>query len=72
MSKRSNGEGNIRRRESGGWEARLSYVDPATGVRRRVSFYGRTKADVRDKMREARDRLDAGAPPKDATITVAE
>ena len=72
MSKRSNGEGNIRQRPNGSWEARLSYVDEATGKRKRVSFYGRTKREVRDKLKEAVDRIDSGAPPKDATVTVAE
>ena len=71
MSKRSNGEGNIRQRPNGSWEARISYVDEATGKRKRVSFYGRTKTEVRDKLKAATDRIDSGAPPKDATVTVA-
>lgn len=72
MSKRSNGEGSFRQRPNGSWEARLSYLDPGTGKRKSVSFYGRTKAEVRDKLKDARDRLDAGAPPKDATVSVAD
>lgn len=72
MSKRSNGEGNLRQRPNGSWEARISYVDETTGKRKRVSFYGRTKREVRDKLKEAVDRIDSGAPPKDATVTVAE
>lgn len=72
MSKRSNGEGNIRQRSNGSWEARVSYIDESTGKRKRVSFYGRTKGEVRDKLKDASDRIDAGAPPKDATVTVAD
>lgn len=72
MSKRANGEGNVRQRPNGSWEGRLSYVDESTGKRKRVSFYGRTATEVRGKIKEARGRLDAGVPPKDATVTVAE
>ena len=67
MTKRANGEGNVYQRANGTWEARLSYLDPDTGRRRRVSFYGPTAAAARKKMKDARDRLEAGAPVKDAT-----
>ena len=40
--------------------------------RRRVSFYGPTAKAVRDKMKAARDRLEAGAPVKDATRSVGD
>ena len=42
MSKRASGEGSVRQRPNGLWEARLSYVDPLTGRRRSASFYGAT------------------------------
>jgi integrase len=51
--------------------ARLSYVDPITGKRERATFYDRTAKGVRAKLRDARDRLEAQTPPKDATRTVA-
>lgn len=70
--KRSNGEGNVYQRPNGTWEARLSHLDPATGQRKRQSFYGPTAASVRAKLKEARARLDAGAPVKDATRTVGD
>jgi len=38
-------------------------------VQRFAITYGRTRQDVRDKLRKARERLDAGAPVKDATRT---
>ena len=70
--KRSNGEGSIIKRPNGLWQARLSYLDPATGQRKRQSFYGPTAAAARAKLKEARERLDAGAPVKDATRTVGD
>ena len=72
MAKRANGEGNVYQRANGTWEARFSYLDPATGARRRISFYGPTAKAVRDKLKTARERLDAGAPVKDATRTVGD
>lgn len=72
MGKRANGEGSVSQRPNGTWEARLSYFDPLTGKSRRESFYGRTQRDARAKMAEARKRLEAGAPVKDATCTVGE
>jgi len=68
---RGNGEGNVRKRPDGKWEARLSYADAESGQTRRASFYGRTSAEVRAKMKGARDRLDAGAPVKDANRSAA-
>ena len=73
MSKRrGNGEGNVYERANGRWEARLSYLDPYTGERKRVSVYGPTRKAALDKLGEVRDRIEAGAPPKDATRTVGE
>ena len=70
--RRVNREGTIAQRPGGTWQARLSYVDPATGQRKRVSVDGPTAAAVRAKMKEVRDRLDAGAPVKDANRTVGD
>jgi integrase len=61
MAKRANGEGTVARPANGTWEEKLTYADPATGQRRRVSFYGPTARAVRAKMKAARDRLEAGA-----------
>jgi integrase len=71
MAKRANGEGNVYQRPNGTWQARISYIDDA-GVRRRASFYGPMAAIVRAKMKDARSRIDAGAPVKDATRTVGD
>jgi hypothetical protein len=72
MAKRANGEGNVYQRANGTWEARFSYMDPDTGQRRRASFYGPTAKAARKGMKDARDRLDAGAPVKDASRTVGD
>jgi hypothetical protein len=47
MGKRANGEGNDYQRANGTWEARMTYVDPETGERRRVSFYAKTARAAR-------------------------
>jgi integrase len=69
--RRSNGEGTVTKRADGRYMARLSYVDPITGQRQRATFYDRTAKGVRAKLKDARDRLEAQAPPKDATRSVA-
>lgn len=70
--RRHNGEGSIAQRPGGTWQGRLSYVDPLTGQRKRVSVDGPTAAAVRAKMKQTRERLEAGGPPKDATRTVGD
>jgi integrase len=72
MSKRANGEGTVRQRTNGAWEARLTYTDPNTGRVQRTSFYAPTAKAARKKMNDARDRLNAGSPVKDATQTVGD
>lgn len=70
--RRGNGEGTIAKRANGSYEGKVSVLDPATGQRKRVSVYGATAPIVRAKMKEVRQRVDAGAPVRDATATVAE
>lgn len=72
MARRANGEGSVRQRANGRWEARLTYVDDETGETRRVSFYGSTAKVARAEMKKARDRVDEGKPPKDASTTVGD
>jgi integrase len=71
MSKRHNGEGNVRQRSNGRWEGRVSYVDPVTDRRRSVSVYGATAAECRKELRKVRKRIEDGQPAKDAPDTVA-
>lgn len=69
MTKRSNGEGTLDQRPDGRWRARIRYEDPITGARRRAAFYGLTKTEARAKLKTAMQRLEAGAPVRDATAT---
>jgi hypothetical protein len=70
MAKRGNGEGSIFKRANGRWYSALTYRDDFGQVKRR-EVSGRTQAEVRAKLREIRDRVEAGAPVKDASITMA-
>ncbi len=74
-TRRSNGEGSIvARRDKDGrvtsYQGQLRYTDDDSRARR---FYasGRTKAEVRDQLREAQRRLEDGAPVRDARTTLA-
>jgi hypothetical protein len=56
-SRRGNGEGSaITQRKDGRYVAAIRYED-AQGKARRAYVYGRTKAQVREKLREARRRV---------------
>lgn len=73
MSKRANGEGSIYKRESDGrYVGALTFPDPETGKSCRKVFYGRTRAEVRTKLREASDRLAEGQPVSDSKATVSQ
>ena len=70
--RRANGEGSAHQRANGQWDARLSYLDPDTGKRKRISVRAATRKAALDKLDDVRDRLNQGKPPKDATTTVAD
>ena len=57
--------------EGNGYTGAISLGFDATGRRRRVKRKGRTKAEVKDKLREVVDDLEAGVSA-DATYTVQE
>jgi integrase len=71
MARRANGEGSIYHRSDGRWVAELSYEDE-NGIKKRRTVYGRTQAEARGKLKDARQRLEAGEPVKDATMTLAD
>lgn len=75
MAKNANGEGSIYKRSRGGkvigYAGALSYPDES-GRTKRHTVYGRTRAEVRDKLKEAKGRLEAGAPVRDASRTVGD
>lgn len=53
MTRRGRSEGTITKRADGRWEARL-HLGYANGKRLRKSFFGRTRAEVADKLTRAR------------------
>src|ERR687889_1792908 len=70
MGRRGNGEGTISRRKDGRWEARY-YVPTMNGTKRKT-IYGKTQAEVRDKLTKAlSDRID-GIVFDDENMTVGE
>ncbi len=69
MSRRGRGEGTIGKRADGRWCARIS-IPTATGGRRRVSVYGRTRAEVARKLADAQRQVASGIPLADQRTTV--
>jgi integrase len=72
MAKRAPGEGSVRQRPNGLWEARVRYVDLATGNRRVASFYAPTAEAARDELDKARNRIRAQAPVLDSSMGLAD
>ena len=53
-SRRAKGDGSLRKRPDGRWEGRYTVgTDYATGKRIQKSVFGKTQAEVRDKLRRA-------------------
>lgn len=50
MAKRLNGEGNLRQKKDGHWEARLTEGYKVDGKYKIVYFYGRTRSEVKKKL----------------------
>ncbi len=73
MSKRIDGEGTVRKHATRDlYEARYSYVDTETGLRRRGSVYGKTDVLALEALRDVHARLKAEKPPTDSKMTVAK
>jgi hypothetical protein len=70
VARHANGEGSIFRRKDGTWSAEISYRDDHGALKRRT-IYGKTQAEVQAKFRDARERIESGAPVEDASMTVA-
>lgn len=73
MSKNANGEGSIYKRMRDG--KHVGYVGAVTyedddGRTKRLRVYGETRAAARDKLKQARERIENGAPARDATMPV--
>src|SRR5687768_12830057 len=58
---RGHGEGSIYQRADGRWEARVT-VGYVNGKRKRKSFYGDTRAEVRDQLLDALNKKKQGLP----------
>src|SRR4051794_3333690 len=69
-ARRGYGEGSIYQRAGDGmWVASVD-LGEVDGKRRRKSIYGRTRADVRDKLRAAQNLRDRGGLVSDERQTV--
>lgn len=70
-SRRASGEGNIRQRADGNWEARYTLgTNPGTGKPIRKSIYGKTQAEVLKKLREVQSSIDKGTYSEPTKMTV--
>lgn len=73
MAKAANGNGNIRKRSNGTWEARYCVgTDSVTGKLIRKSVYGKTQKEVREKLRAATAAIDKQEYFEPAKCTVGQ
>ncbi|MEO2089760.1 MAG: site-specific integrase, partial [Gemmataceae bacterium] len=70
--KRGRGEGLIRQRTDGSWEARVSLGYDTDGKRQQRSVYGKTKADVQEKLRKLQNDAAGGQLAEPASVTVGQ
>jgi integrase len=71
MSRHANGEGSIYRRKDGRYEA-AAYLLTTSGTRKRVRVYARTRAEVHDRLTEAKAKVQAGTPIPDRQVRLGE
>lgn len=64
---RANGEGSITRRRNGTYQG--SWFETIDGQRKRRFVYGKTSKEVRDKVRDALNRIERGLPGIDSSDT---
>ncbi|HLF07940.1 MAG TPA: site-specific integrase [Dehalococcoidia bacterium] len=67
--RRRRGEGGIRLRTDGRWEATLT-LDSPDGKRRRRSFFGATPAEAASKLRDGHQRIEKNLPLPPQNLTV--
>ena len=76
MARRSRGEGTFLHRSDGRWSATISmgWAVSRDGrpKRRRKTFYGRTRDEVKRQLRAALGSIDDGRPPSVGNQTVAQ
>lgn len=67
------GEGSIRQRKDGAWEARFTIGrDPGTGKQVQKSVYGKTEKEVVQKKRQALAAIDSGTYTEPSRMTVGQ
>lgn len=71
MGRHANGEGSIYHRKDGRYEA-AAYLLTTSGTRKRVRVYGRTRADVHNRLTEAKAKVQAGTPIPDRQVRLGE
>lgn len=72
-SRAANGDGSIRQRPDGTWEARItSGINPGTGKQMRKSFYGKTKTEAAQKKREYLAKHPSGTCISESNMTLGE
>ncbi len=71
MAKRANGEGSITRRKDGTYHGRV-FVTTTSGIRKRVSVYGKTREEVRQKITELQSQENQGIPVPDTNMRLEE
>lgn len=72
MSKRGHGEGTIYKRADGRWSAQITVHDPATGRSKRLTLYGRTRAEVNEKLTKMLYERHIGAFVEPNKVTLGE
>lgn len=69
--KRGHGEGSITQRKDGRWMGQITVgTDPKTGKPKRKTFYGKTRKEVADKVREALNQKEKGLLTTNQQVTV--
>jgi integrase len=71
-ARRGRGEGSISQRDGGRWEGKVSLGYDAQGKRIRKTVYGKTKAEVQEKLDALKHDALMGKPIDSNRITVAE
>ncbi len=70
--KRGNGEGTIRHRKDGRWEARITVAVTVDGKPKQRSFFGRTREEAATKLNDALHKQSQGLLTEPNRITVGE
>lgn len=68
-SRRGNGEGSIYQRSKNQWAAVLTVGTKPDGKPDRKFFYGKTRKEVAEKLRDAQNKLDVGVMPGGDNVT---